>query len=111
MAITIQKIVRVPIDSVLTNKQIRTELDRKFYLLDFRYNTRADIWMMNIYDENSAIIITGIALLLGVDLLSIYQDERLPPGPLFLINLRDANIEANRDNFGTDISLLYGQTI
>jgi hypothetical protein len=110
MAVIIQKIVSVPIDSVLTNKQIRTEFDRKFYLLDFRYNTRADIWMMNIYDENSAIIITGIALLLGVDLLSIYQDERLPPGPLFLMNLKNSTTEANRDNFGTDVLLFYGNT-
>ncbi|MCK5610314.1 hypothetical protein KAR91_51050 [Candidatus Pacearchaeota archaeon] len=110
MSVTIQQTLNIPVDSILSNKQFRTDLDGKFYLFDFRFNSRATIWMMNIYDENGSIIISGIALLLGVDLLGRFQDSRLPPGPLFMLNLKDSNIEASRDDFGQDVLLLYGKT-
>lgn len=105
------EIRNIPVDSVLSNKQFRTELDGVSYFLDFRYNSRADVWMMNISDENNVIIKEGTPLLLGVDLLSQYQDSKLPPGPLFLMNLKDENVEADRDSLGTDVLLLYGKTI
>lgn len=110
MAEIIQDIQRVPVDSILSNKQFRTELDAVFYLFDFRFNTRATLWMMNMYDEGGNIILSGIALLLGVDLISRFQDSRLPPGPLFMMNVKNDNIEATRDNFGEDVLLLYGKT-
>lgn len=105
----ITELKKIPIDSILSNKQFRTELDGTFYLFDFRYNSRADIWMMNIYDETGTIILSGIALLLGVDLITRFQDSRLPPGPLFLMNLKDENVEADRNTLGEDVVLLYGK--
>ncbi len=110
MAVIIQEIQKVPVDSILSNKQFRTELDTVFYLLDFRFNSRATIWMMNISDQNNNIIVAGVPLLLGVDLLAQYQDSRLPPGPLFVINLKDDYVEADRDSLGEDVLLLYGKT-
>lgn len=107
MANIIQKI---PADSILSNKQFRTELDGTFYLLDFRFNSRATVWMMNISDENSVIILSGIPLLLGVSLLGRFQDSKLPPGPLFVENFSNENVEATRDNLGEDVLLLYGKT-
>lgn len=106
MANTIQ---RVPVNSILSNKEFRTELDGIFYLLAFRFNTRATIWIMNISDEDSNIIIAGIPLLLGVNLLGRFQDSRLPPGSLFVNNFSEANIEATRDNLGEDVLLLYNK--
>jgi hypothetical protein len=102
-------IQKIPVDSVRTNKEFRTELDGIFYLLSFRFNSRATIWMMNVSDENSNIIVSGIALLLGVDLLGRFQDSRLPAGSLFLNNFSEENVEATRDNLGEDVLLLYNQ--
>lgn len=110
MAVTINQTQRIQVDSILSNKQFRTELDGSFYLFDFRFNSRATVWMMNIYDENSDIIRSGIPLLLGVDLLGRFQDSRLPPGPLFVMNLKDENVEASRDDLGNDVQLFYGKT-
>jgi hypothetical protein len=103
-------IQNIPVDSILSNKQFRTVLDTKFYLLDFRFNSRATIWMMNISDENNNTIISGIPLLLGVNLLAQYQDSRLPIGPLFIFNAKDENVEADRNSLGEDVLLLYGRT-
>jgi hypothetical protein len=100
-------IQKIPVDSILSNKEFRTELDGIFYLLAFRFNSRALVWMMNISDEDSNIIIAGIPLVLGVDLLGRFQDTKLPPGSLFVNNFSEANIEANRDNLGEDVLLLY----
>lgn len=107
MANTIQKI---PVDSILSNKEFRTELDGIFFLLSFRFNSRAAIWMMDISDENSNIIVSGIALLLGVNLLGRFPDSKLPPGTLFVENFSEENVEATRDNLGEDILLLYAKT-
>lgn len=100
-------IKEIPVNSILSNKEFRTELDGVFYLLSFRFNSRATVWMMNIADENSNIIVSGIALLLGVDLLGRFQDSRLPPGTLFLNNFSEENIEATRNSLGEDVLLLY----
>ncbi len=106
MANTIQKI---SVDSILTNKEFRTPLDGIFFLLSFRFNSRAAVWIMNISDENSVTIVSGIPLLLGVDLLGRFQDSRLPAGSLFLNNFSESNVEAAKDNLGTDVLLLYNK--
>ena len=62
---------------------------------------------MDFNDENNSPIINGISLVLGTDFLNRFQDDRLPLGALFLINIESESIEGNRDNFGENVQLFY----
>jgi len=99
--------IEIPTRNDIPSYTFRIDLDGVTYTLGIRYNERMDRWIMDFKTENSEDIINGIPLLLGVSLLGRFKDTRLPPGDLFMINIENENIEANRDNFGTNAKLLY----
>jgi hypothetical protein len=52
---------------------IRTRLDGLDYKLDFRYNTRAERFYLNLYDAEDVLVLAGLKLVTGVLLLAYYH--------------------------------------
>lgn len=102
---------KIPVDSLRPNYSFKIDLEGVTYTLSFRYNTRDIIWTMDIADEGGTIILSGIPLVLGTILLERFPNSNIPPGDLFVLNLEDENAEATRDNFGTDVLLMYEEAV
>lgn len=100
-------LVKLPVDSLRPNYSFKIDLEGVTYTLSFRYNTRDVIWAMDVADEGGVIILSGIPLVLGTILLERFPDSNIPPGDFFVLNLEDETAEATRDNFGTDVLLMY----
>jgi len=102
-------IIELPIRNDIPSFSFRCDLDGETYTLSFRHNSRKNRWTMDILTDAGEAIVTGIALLVGANLINMYQDDRLPPGFLFVLNTKDENEEPNRDNFADDVKLLYSE--
>ncbi len=100
-------IVALPISADVPKQRFTIALDGAVYGFSFLYNTRAEAWMMTIRSADEQILAAGIAVRLGVDLLAPYSDARFPAGRLFVVNFSEQYTEADRDNFGRDVGIVY----
>ena len=62
----------------------RTTLSGQTYRLDFRYNTRRELWELSLYDEAGTPVAEGLAIVANWDLLYSVASENRPPGGIFL---------------------------
>ncbi|MEW5803908.1 MAG: hypothetical protein AB1847_17575 [bacterium] len=101
-------LLQLPVKSDIGHYELKTELDKVKYTFSFRFNTRADRWIMDIKTDGGEILVAGIPLLAGVDFLSGFRaDTRLPQGVLFLLNTVDENASPGRDDLGNNALLIY----
>lgn len=57
-------------------------LDGSLYFFEYRNSFRYDRLTVNIYDAQGDLLVAGLKLVAGDDLLKPYSDERLPSGHL-----------------------------
>ncbi len=101
-------LIQLPVNSDQANYEFKTTIDGTKYTFAFRFNTRADRWIMDIKTGSGDVLVTGIPLLAGVDFLARFnKDIRFPQGNLFLLNLIDENANPGRDDLGSNVLLVY----
>jgi hypothetical protein len=61
-------------------------LDNIALRLSFFYNTRGEYWSMTISDLDDNIIISGIKLVIGYELIHDYSYLALPKGKLYIVD-------------------------
>lgn len=93
-----------------SNYEFRIDLEGSTYNLSLKYNKRENRWYLNIKDEQDNPIVMGIKMVLNTSLVERFQDDRLPPGTLFLLNQTDINVDPGLEDFGTEIILLYEES-
>lgn len=86
----------VPVDSEDHDYTVRTELGGKTLELRFLYNERLDRWSMDVANEDGLILVAGIPLVLGCDLLAPYG---LNLGSFYLVDM-----EARKAQFSPAIT-------
>jgi len=99
--------IALPIVADTPSQLFSIELDGTVYGFVFRYNTRSGTWMMDVRSTDDDVLVAGIAVRMGVNLLGQYSDERFPLGRLFTVNFVEAYVEADRNNFGRDVRVIY----
>lgn len=77
----------------------RIAIEGTEYTLRFTYNTRASSWYLDIGDGVGTWIARGIRIVQGWPLLARMQDERLPPGDLFMFFSPTESDALGRDGF------------
>jgi hypothetical protein len=85
------------------------DLDGASYLLHFYYNTRMSTWFMDVSDASGNVIVQGRSLVLGSFLLDPVVGQNGPPGEMFLIDTANRNQDADYDDLGSRVLLLYAQ--
>lgn len=73
------------------------------YLFRIQLNVRGDLWIMDVSSSDDEPILQGMALTLGVDLLS---NERFTYGLLFLVDYTGKNTDPTADNLA-DYGLIW----
>jgi hypothetical protein len=90
------------------------DLSKVRYQLYFSWNTRMQSWSMSVMDSDGALLLGGIRLVSGIDLLKNYKASapQLPAGILRILDRHDdpSTAELTRDNFGTRFVLTYTET-
>jgi hypothetical protein len=84
-------------------------LDGVVYTLDFHWNNRAESWTLTIRDVEQNLILAGIRLVQGIDMLSQYQSYEIPPGELYIFDFSGDFSDIKRDDFTNDrdLKLIY----
>jgi hypothetical protein len=98
---------QLPVTAGLAYQSFSVQLDGAVYTFLLRYNTRAGHWAMDLAGADGGLLVAGIALRLGVDLLSQHQGAAMPPGRLFIMNFVDPDQEPGRESLGRDVALIY----
>lgn len=86
------------------------ELEGAIYTIELRWNERADLWFLSLYDATGAPISQGRAAVLGVDLVGRTADARRPPGTIFVWDSANNDEEAGRYDLGGRVQLLYAES-
>ena len=82
-------------------------LDKVPYVFVLKYNNAYDYYSLDILNIDGVLLIAGLKLVLGVDILTPYVNNLLPQGKLYCI-AKNSNIErVSKDNILTDIALIY----
>jgi len=103
--------ITIPLNSDVPKYRLKTTLEDTEYTFVIRYNQRKDIWIMSLLDSNEDPIIYGQPILLGQLFFDYLVDERLPPGNLFAFNAENFSAEANRNTLGTEVLMIYRESV
>jgi hypothetical protein len=64
-------------------------LDNVPYMLSFTWNNRGEFWAMSISDKEQNTLVAGIKLVIGIELLRKFPDRSLPPGRMFVFDVKE----------------------
>lgn len=82
-------------------------LDGTTYIIDIFWNSRQDAWHITFKDTSLNVLVAGIRLVQGVELLEQYPDRGLPPGELYIIDTNQDLEDIGRNDFTNDRNLLF----
>jgi hypothetical protein len=99
--------VDIPIQSKVHDQQFTLTLDNVTYLLRFRFNFRENYWCMDISTEAGVLIVGGVVLLKGLNLLTRFGNINLPQGQMFVADTGGTSEEMNFDNLNITHFLAY----
>ncbi len=98
---------QLPLAPSIANYRVGTVLGGVSYLLDVRWNGRAEAWYLDVLTEDEEPIRRGIKLVLGSALGRRCVDTRFPPGILVAADTSGAGIDAGFDDMGERVVVLY----
>ena len=97
----------LPILPSVPFQSFQVELDGVLYGFEFRWNHRAEAWVMSMLDVTGAAILTGIRLCFGGPVLPISRPLTTPPGELLLVESTVGSGDPTLDSLGAQVLLLY----
>lgn len=103
--------LEIPLSSESSHFDLTVDLESVTYRMAFNFNIRAAAWYVTISSETGVTAISGIPLLTNVDLLFQYQgNPGLPPGTFMALDTEGLQEDADRDNLGDRIKLIYQES-
>lgn len=109
-------LTRVIVRLATTQRQTETRrtLDGVDYRLRFRYVRETGRWTLTVMDANGVALVSGIRVVLGIDLLAPYHYLKVPPGQLFAYDTSRPTsptdpvfIEPGLDDLDARVLILY----
>jgi hypothetical protein len=97
----------IPFQPSIPRYRFSTTLERRTYLFDVRWNTRADSWYIDILDEDESPLARGVKLVLGAYLAIRSAHADLPTGLMFAIDQSGRGVEAGFDDLGTRVVVYH----
>ena len=92
---------RIPIVDA-PHQKFTVSLDKQSYQFMLWYNSREDRWYLSLTDAAGALIVSGIKLVVGNELIRQYDAYATPPGGLYVISTHSPYVEPTRAAFEDD---------
>jgi hypothetical protein len=93
--------------------EVKVDLSGKRYTINVTWNAQMEGWVMALMDTNGKLILGGIRLSQGSDLLAKYKAycTDLPPGDFYVLDDQGdfKTAELDRKNFSLRYSLCYDE--
>lgn len=86
-----------------------TTLSGSDFIFEFKYSQREACWYFDISLNDGTLLVAGVKVVCGVDLLARFADVRLPPGTLFAFPNSTDDSPPGLEDLGPEarITLLY----
>lgn len=81
-------------------------LDGTPYRLKLYWNSRNAFWSVAFYDLEDTLLLGGVSLRMGIDILKGHPDRGLPPGELWVLDPAGSFTEAAYEDFINDRGVL-----
>jgi hypothetical protein len=81
-------------------------LDGSPYQLKIYWNTRSRFWTLAIFDLEDNLLLGGVKLVLGVDVLGGHPQAELPPGEIWVVDRGGGLSDPAYEDFWGDRGLL-----
>lgn len=99
-------ILSIPLEPGLPHQAFRVDLDGATYVLELRWNSRAEEWFIRLSDgDEKPISSTKVAL--GVPLFCRSVDPRRPLGKFFALDTAGRGEDAAFEDLGRRVQLVY----
>ncbi len=103
-------ILQIPVRHDLESYEFPIELELVNYLLRFRYNARMARWIMDVAKTDGTDVVVGVPLLTNhPHLLGRFRSSDLPPGRFMAVDTTSQAANAERDDLGATVLLLYDE--
>lgn len=99
----------IPLSPEAPSFSFFTDLEDRNYQFDFRWNSRTENWMFDLYDDADEAVQLGNTLIVGFPMLFQNRRSNRPPGILFAIS-EQGRVEPDRFNLGVDIKFYYTES-
>lgn len=98
----------IPVRNDIPAYSMRVDLSGVEFVLSFRFNERDSFWYMDVADQLSAPIRSGMKVVLGMPLMRTCKDLRRPIGDFIAVDQTNAGEEATtQEAFGDRVLLVY----
>lgn len=97
----------IPVDAQDGAYTVDVALSGRLYRLLLMWNTRAARWSLGLFTTADEAIVTGLPLVGDWDLASQFNDPRLPPGRLYMVDTQGEGLPPTRDELGGRFLLVY----
>lgn len=101
------EIYEIPITTDEPAFKLRTVLEDIELVLNLRWNSRQQRWILDIYSSDETALLLGLVLNINMELIRRFQIDGLPAGSLMLFRKTGQHIECDRDELGNQCALLY----
>jgi len=103
-------IIQIPINRRLRSFEETVSLDNQFYVLQFLFNKRLSLWVMNILNLDRKPILSGLLLQTNVHLSFQYPHLNLPKGTFLVHDTQGKDKDPDDTDFGDRVVLLYEES-
>ncbi len=89
------------------NQTVQAQLGDAFYVVGWRWNARDGAWYFSLSDVDGAPIVSGVRVVLNVDLLSSASATGRPKGAIAVLAPSGSATEPGLTDLGTRVKVVY----
>lgn len=104
-------VLEIPVQNDLGAFREFVTLEGTLYIFDFYFNQRQNLWFMDILDDNELPQLVGIPIQTNVPHTIHLKYLNIPQGTFVAFDVQGQEKEADTDDFGVRVKLLYEESI
>jgi len=101
------QVFEIPLSNQDPAFEFSSTLDNKRFIFDYKFNTRLQLWTVNMRDRDDNDLINGLPFFSGRNLLKYTAASNSLQGVIFINSSNETVTDADRFDFGLEIKKLY----